>query len=83
VGRALAISLSHLLLPPEACVFPRDAVSYVSVGDGSVNNAHFLSALNLAKYAQHRRIKVSTSSSSAVSVCCFSRRRRSNEVDSD
>jgi TPP-dependent pyruvate/acetoin dehydrogenase alpha subunit len=32
-------------------------VSYVSVGDGSVNNAHFLTALNLAKYAQHRSFK--------------------------
>ena len=31
-----------------------DGVSYVSVGDGSVNNAHFLSAANMACYAQHR-----------------------------
>ena len=34
--------------------FEKKFVSYVSVGDGSVNNAHFLSALNLAEYASHR-----------------------------
>lgn len=38
--------------------FPKDSISYVSFGDGSVNNSHFLSALNLAKYSQHRGIKV-------------------------
>lgn len=32
-------------------------VSFVSVGDGSVNNAHFLSAVNLAEYAMHRSFK--------------------------
>ena len=34
--------------------FPKDFVSYVSVGDGSVNNGHFLSAINLAEYASYR-----------------------------
>lgn len=34
--------------------FPRDAVSVVTVGDGSVNNGHFLSAVNLAEYTAHR-----------------------------
>ena len=29
-------------------------VEYVSVGDGSVNNAHFLSAVNFAEYCSHR-----------------------------
>ena len=29
-------------------------VEYVSVGDGSVNNAHFLSAVNFAEYCAHR-----------------------------
>ena len=29
-------------------------MSYVSVGDGSVNNAHFLAATNLAEYMGHR-----------------------------
>lgn len=33
-------------------------VSYVSLGDGSVNNAHFLSAANFASYAAHRSYKV-------------------------
>ncbi|KNC80869.1 hypothetical protein SARC_06785 [Sphaeroforma arctica JP610] len=37
--------------------FPKDFISYVSVGDGSVNNAHFLSATNLAEYTQHRGYK--------------------------
>jgi TPP-dependent pyruvate/acetoin dehydrogenase alpha subunit len=30
---------------------------YVSLGDGSVNNGHFLSAANLAEYAKHRKYK--------------------------
>jgi 2-oxoisovalerate dehydrogenase E1 component len=64
VGRAIAIAISHNLvknskgiLKKDMLNFPSDAVSYVSVGDGSVNNGHFLSAINLAKYAQHRKIK--------------------------
>lgn len=56
VGRALAIPLAAKLLGLNA-TFPSDAISFVSVGDGSVNNAHFLTALNAAKYAQHRNIK--------------------------
>ena len=69
VGRALGIALSNTLLLPKKNmegggdggmkpVFPSDAISYVSFGDGSVNNAHFLTALNLAKYSQHRGVKV-------------------------
>jgi 2-oxoisovalerate dehydrogenase E1 component len=68
VGRALAIPLSNRLLlsaKEYGCesgkkkkMFPSDAISYVSFGEGSVNNAHFLSALNLAKYSQHRGVKV-------------------------
>mmetsp|Transcript_16164 Transcript_16164/g.15513 ORF Transcript_16164/g.15513 Transcript_16164/m.15513 type:complete len:333 (-) Transcript_16164:190-1188(-) len=68
VGRALAIPLSNILFKNQKNnsknnfkdthnKFPSDAVSYVSVGEGSVNNAHFLTALNLAKYAQHRSFK--------------------------
>jgi 2-oxoisovalerate dehydrogenase E1 component len=59
VGRALAIPLSNRLLGKEA-VFPIDSISYVSVGDGSINNAHFLSAINLARYSEHGRIKCPT-----------------------
>jgi len=33
-------------------------VSFVTVGDGSVNNAHFLSATNFADYLNHRKIDV-------------------------
>lgn len=52
VGRALGTSLAHHLGVP--CRFPRNFVSLVSVGDGSVNNAHFLAATNTATYAFHR-----------------------------
>lgn len=60
VGRALSISLSNSLLgkqDPSRLKFPSDSISYVSVGDGSVNNAHFLASINLARYSQHRNIK--------------------------
>ena len=46
VGRALAIG--HL---PQA-KWPSDAISLVSCGDGSVNNAEWLSAINAAEYIQ-------------------------------
>eukprot|EP00053_Salpingoeca_punica_P011422 m.101829 g.101829 ORF g.101829 m.101829 type:complete len:783 (-) comp15670_c0_seq2:1623-3971(-) len=55
VGRALGNTLAHFLKQPSH--FPRDFVSFVSVGDGSVNNAHFLSALNMAKYASYRGVR--------------------------
>jgi len=56
VGRALAIPFSYKLLGNYS-KFDPNAISYVSVGDGSVNNAHFLSAFNFAKYCEHRHIK--------------------------
>jgi hypothetical protein len=40
--------------------FPKDAVSVVSVGEGSTNNAHFLAALNLAEYSSYNKRKVSS-----------------------
>jgi 2-oxoisovalerate dehydrogenase E1 component len=49
--------LAQRQLAPGKCLLPSDAVSYVSMGDGSVNNSHFLSALNMAKYASHRKMK--------------------------
>ena len=33
------------------------SIHYVSLGDGSTSNAHFLAALNLARYAGHRSFK--------------------------
>ena len=59
VGRALGGRLAHLLggEAKEASPFPSDFVSYVSTGDGSVNNSHFLSAVNLAEYTRHRGFK--------------------------
>mmetsp|Transcript_4897 Transcript_4897/g.10780 ORF Transcript_4897/g.10780 Transcript_4897/m.10780 type:complete len:733 (+) Transcript_4897:19-2217(+) len=56
VGRALGAKLAHML-PDVRPNFPKDMVSYVSVGDGSVNNAHFLAAVNLSEYAQHKKFK--------------------------
>jgi 2-oxoisovalerate dehydrogenase E1 component len=56
VGRALGNSVAHALNVPSAA-FPKNFVSYVSLGDGSVNNGHFLSAANLAEYAKHRKYK--------------------------
>lgn len=67
LGRAMGISLSNHLLSSQqqqqqgdaiAAKFPADAVSFVTLGDGSINNAHFLAALNLADYAVHRQFKV-------------------------
>lgn len=55
VGRALGSQLAaHINVPSP---FPSDSVSYVSVGDGSVNNAHFLSATNLADYVKYRSFR--------------------------
>jgi 2-oxoisovalerate dehydrogenase E1 component len=56
VGRALGLKLSNGLNLPSA-KFPADAVSFVTVGDGSVNNAMFMASVNLAEYAQHRGFK--------------------------
>lgn len=56
VGRAQAIPLMHQLKLPTP--FAKDAVSYVSLGDGSANNSHFLSAVNLAEYSSFNKIKV-------------------------
>jgi TPP-dependent pyruvate/acetoin dehydrogenase alpha subunit len=71
VGRALAIPLSNALrnateqksgsgsLPSSIPIkFPKDSISIVSVGEGSTNNAHFLSALNLAEYSAYHKRKV-------------------------
>lgn len=55
VGRALGAGLAYQLKQPAK--FPPDFVSYVSLGDGSVNNAHFLSGANLAAYAKFRGFK--------------------------
>ena len=56
VGRALGGQIAqHLGVEGN---FATDFCSYVSFGDGSVNNAHFLSGLNLAEYAHSRSFKV-------------------------
>lgn len=72
VGRAMGCQLGHALKLPIR--FPRNMVSYVSVGDGSVNNAHFLSAINLAQYAQHRRFSCPTVFAVSNNDICISLR---------
>ncbi|GMH98602.1 hypothetical protein TrVE_jg11933 [Triparma verrucosa] len=58
VGRALGNTLAHhVIKSSDHLTFPKKAVHYVTLGDGSINNAHFLAALNLARYAQHNRQK--------------------------
>ena len=72
VGRALAPQLSRALGLP--CKFPKDAVSYVSLGDGSVNNSHFLSARNFAEYVRHRGFAVPTVFAVSNNDMCISLR---------
>lgn len=55
VGRALGNGLAHILGVPS--LLPKDSVNIVTVGDGSVNHAHFLSAVNLSEYASFRGFK--------------------------
>ena len=63
VGRALGNKLAHFLLSKKHItnnfipIFPKSFVSYVSLGDGSTNNAHFLSGINIAEYATHNKMK--------------------------
>lgn len=51
------ISASFLKVPSP---FRKDFVSFVSLGDGSINNAHFLAAANLAEYAKYRQFRCPT-----------------------
>ena len=63
VGRAMGSGMATYIKsnnPAMNPLFPKDMVSFVSVGDGSANNAHFLAALNLAEYAAHRKFKCPT-----------------------
>ncbi|KAJ9455383.1 2-oxoisovalerate dehydrogenase subunit beta [Diplonema papillatum] len=55
VGRALGSALAYQL--GQASLMEPSAVNFVSVGDGSVNHAQFLSAINLAEYADYRSFK--------------------------
>lgn len=56
VGRALGFSVASKLLQRSDKPATRP-VSFVSIGDGSMHNAHFLSSFNLARHARYRRIK--------------------------
>jgi TPP-dependent pyruvate/acetoin dehydrogenase alpha subunit len=56
VGRALGFSVADSLSKSHT---PKSTkpISFVTIGDGSVHNAHFLSAFNLASHARFRRKK--------------------------
>eukprot|EP00581_Thalassiosira_minuscula_P020012 CAMPEP_0183715418 /NCGR_PEP_ID=MMETSP0737-20130205/9644_1 /TAXON_ID=385413 /ORGANISM="Thalassiosira miniscula, Strain CCMP1093" /LENGTH=827 /DNA_ID=CAMNT_0025944513 /DNA_START=30 /DNA_END=2513 /DNA_ORIENTATION=- len=59
VGRALGFSIADSLLKNDSSG-EGDAtkpLSFVTIGDGSVHNAHFLSAFNLARHAKFRKNK--------------------------
>eukprot|EP01060_Flectonema_neradi_P024694 TRINITY_DN3358_c3_g1_i1.p1 TRINITY_DN3358_c3_g1~~TRINITY_DN3358_c3_g1_i1.p1 ORF type:complete len:811 (+),score=186.16 TRINITY_DN3358_c3_g1_i1:62-2434(+) len=58
VGRALGASLAHQLKVPSK--LSPNAVSFVSIGDGSVNHAQYLASLNLAEYASFRNFNCPT-----------------------
>ena len=57
VGRALGNTLAHHLKIKKP-QFSNDFISYISVGDGSTHNSHFLSALNLSDFVRSRNFKV-------------------------
>ena len=57
VGRALGYSLASKQQVPGRKTPGKRAVSFVSVGDGSVHNHHFWSAYHLARHAKHRSIQ--------------------------
>jgi TPP-dependent pyruvate/acetoin dehydrogenase alpha subunit/pyruvate/2-oxoglutarate/acetoin dehydrogenase E1 component len=54
VGRALGYSLARELALQDS---NDKAVSFVTIGDGSLHNHHFLSSLTLARHAKHLQIK--------------------------
>ena len=56
VGRAIGGSLVKLL--GHDAPYGKDYLSFVSLGDGSTSNGHFLSGLNLAKFANYRKFGV-------------------------
>jgi 2-oxoisovalerate dehydrogenase E1 component len=56
VGRALGFSVIDNLFKSETPESTKP-ISFCTIGDGSVHNAHFLSAFNLARHARFRRKK--------------------------
>jgi len=58
VGRALGFSIADTILKRNKYESnSKKQVSFVTIGDGSVHNAHFLSAFNLARHARFRKTK--------------------------
>lgn len=58
VGRALGFSMADAILKGDSYDGSKTKpVSFVTIGDGSLHNAHFLSAFNLARHARFRNTK--------------------------
>jgi len=58
VGRALGYSLRDAMAEQRKESEAKDRpISFVTIGDGSLHNHHFLSSITLAKHARHRNIK--------------------------
>lgn len=55
VGRSLGSMLAKQI--GASSVLSPSSIGFVSVGDGSVNHSHFLSAVNLAEYARYNNFK--------------------------
>lgn len=79
VGRALAIPVVKRMGIPSK--FSSDSISFVTVGDGSVNNAHFLAAINTAEYAQHSGRKCPVVFGISDNGICISLKGNNSYVD--
>eukprot|EP01083_Nonionella_stella_P209851 760312_1 len=77
VGRAFGNVLCHAL-GLESPKFAQGSLSFVSLGDGSINNAHFLSAINIVDYAVHHNIKVPLLMCISNNKICISLRDKRN-----
>ncbi len=77
MGRAFGNILYNALKLPDP-KFAAGSLSFVSVGDGSVNNSHFLSAVNIVDYAVHHGVKVPLLIGISNNKLCISLKDRNN-----
>ena len=77
VGRAFGNILYNTLKLPNP-KFKTGSISFVSVGDGSINNSHFLSAINIVDYAIHNNVKVPLLIAITNNKLCISLRDKNN-----
>lgn len=89
VGRGMAVAMgakvagqAGLYGPPKEFSWSKDAISFVSLGDGSVNNAMFLGALNLAEYVRHKKFKCPTLFTISNNDLCISLKNDRYLIDS-